>query len=145
MRFKLVLGFLALSLVANGVLAYVLVRTHTRTIPQVRRRAWKSCPKIAMQHVLYEKARKHARRLGKKLVVIGNVDILLFNDGTKKQIEKAAKWCIDTVAPYGAFVLSSACEIPPTAPLENIDYFMSFAKAYGRYERMVPGWVGYRI
>jgi uroporphyrinogen decarboxylase len=80
-----------------------------------------------------------------KLVVIGNVDILLFNDGTRKQIAKATRQCIDTVAPYGAFVLSSACEIPPTAPLENIDYFMNFAKEYGRYERMVPGWVGYKM
>jgi uroporphyrinogen decarboxylase len=70
---------------------------------------------------------------------------LPFNDGTKKQIAKATRQCIDTVAPYGAFVLSSACEIPPTAPLENIDYFINFAKEYGRYERMVPGWVGYKM
>ncbi|MFB0505721.1 MAG: uroporphyrinogen decarboxylase family protein [Thermodesulfobacteriota bacterium] len=81
----------------------------------------------------------------RKLVIIGNVDILLFKDGTKKQIEDAAKWCIDTVAPFSAFVLSSACEIPPTAPLENIDHFIKFAHEYGRYDRIVPGWIGYKI
>ena len=79
------------------------------------------------------------------LVIIGNVDILLFKDGTKQQIEEATKWCIDTAAPYSGFVLSSACEIPPTAPLENIDHFIKFAQEYGRYDRIVPGWVGYQM
>ncbi|NIS61242.1 MAG: hypothetical protein GTO13_11235, partial [Proteobacteria bacterium] len=65
--------------------------------------------------------------------------------GTEKQIEDATKWCIDTAAPYSAFVLSSACEIPPTAPLENIDHFIKFAHEYGRYDRMVPGWIGYKM
>jgi uroporphyrinogen decarboxylase len=81
----------------------------------------------------------------RKLVIIGNVDILLFKDGTKKQIEAATKRCIDAAAPYSGYVLSSACEIPPTAALENIDHFIKFAHDYGRYERMVPGWLGYKI
>ena len=63
---------IALSVVANVGLTYTVVRTYTKTIPKVRRTAWSSCPKIAMQHALYEKARKRAKELGKKLVVIGN-------------------------------------------------------------------------
>jgi uroporphyrinogen decarboxylase len=80
-----------------------------------------------------------------KIVIIGNVDILIFKDGTRKQIEEATRWCIDTAAPYSGFVLSSACEIPPTSPLENIDHFIKFAHDYGRYDRLVPGWRGYKI
>ena len=93
----------------------------------------------------YSSLKKLMKVSNRKLVIIGNVDILLFKDGTKKQIEDATKWCIDTAAPYSAFVLSSACEIPPTAPLENIDTFIEFAKNYGRYERIVPGWIGYKM
>lgn len=93
----------------------------------------------------YSSLKKLMKVSNRKLVIIGNVDILLFKDGTKKQIEDAAKQCIDTAAPYSAFVLSSACEIPPTAPLENIDHFITFAQEYGRYERFVPGWIGYKF
>lgn len=93
----------------------------------------------------YSSLRKLMKVSKRKLVIIGNVDILLFKDGTKKQIGEATKWCIDTAAPYSAFVLSSACEIPPTAPLANIDHFIKFAHEYGCYERMVPGWIGYKM
>ncbi len=93
----------------------------------------------------YSSLKRLMKVSNRKLVIIGNVDILLFKDGTKKQIEDATKGCIDTAAPYSAFVLSSACEIPPTAPLENIDHFIKFAQEYGRYERFVPGWIGYKF
>lgn len=63
---------LAMSLIGNAVLAYALWHTHKTTIPKVRRTGWRACPKIAMQHVLYERATEHARRAGKKLVVVGN-------------------------------------------------------------------------
>jgi len=93
----------------------------------------------------YSSLKKLMKVSNRKLVIIGNVDILLFKDGTKKQIEDATRWCIDTAAPYSAFVLSSACEIPPTAPLENIGHFIKFGKEYGRYERIVPRWIGYQM
>ncbi|RLB03805.1 MAG: hypothetical protein DRG50_09800 [Deltaproteobacteria bacterium] len=89
---------------------------------------------------LFDIAKEKRARM---LVVIGAVDILLFKDGTKEQIEEATKKYIDQFAPLGHFVLSSACEIPPTAPLENIDHFVKFAKEYGRYDRLIPGWKGY--
>lgn len=72
MRPSVLKVILAVSLAINAGTAGTLAYTYARTIPKVRRSAWRSCPKIAMQHALYEKARNHARRLGKKLVVIGN-------------------------------------------------------------------------
>ena len=93
----------------------------------------------------YSSVEKLMKVADRKLVIIGAVDILLFKDGTKEQIEEATKYYIDTAAPYSGFVLSSACEIPPTAKLENIDHFIKFAKEYGRYDRMVPGWSGYQM
>lgn len=93
----------------------------------------------------YSSLKKLIKVSNRKLVIIGNVDILLFKDGTKKQIEAATKRCIDTAAPYSGYVLSSACEIPPTAPVENIEHFIKFAHDYGRYERMVPGGLGYKM
>lgn len=61
-----------LSLSGNGVLGYHLYRARTVEKKAVRVKAWKSCRKLSMQHLLYERAQERARREGKRLVVIGN-------------------------------------------------------------------------
>jgi len=69
----------------------------------------------------------------KKVVVRGNIGGELFIEGTKEQIEEAVKNCIDVAAKGSAYILSTGCQIPLNAPLENIKYFMEAGHNYGRY------------
>jgi hypothetical protein len=62
---------LALSLGTCAVLGYLLYAAD-RDTTVARRKAWRSCRKLSMQHLLFVRARERARREGRKLVVIGN-------------------------------------------------------------------------
>ncbi|MBU1535360.1 hypothetical protein KKF84_08560 [Myxococcota bacterium] len=59
---------LTASLASNAILGWNLYRA--KTVEKVN--AWKSCHKLSMQHILYEKARARALSEGRTLVVIGN-------------------------------------------------------------------------
>jgi hypothetical protein len=73
MSAKLINVGLVVSLIANVGLGAGLAWTWVSKLPAVRHHAWRySCPKVAMQHHLYQRAREHAQRTGKQLVVIGN-------------------------------------------------------------------------
>jgi uroporphyrinogen decarboxylase len=71
-----------------------------------------------------------------RLVTIGNAPTGLFVEGTKEQLEAAARDCIDTAAAGGAYILSSGCQIPENASLENVLHFLEYARQYGRYDRL---------
>ncbi len=66
-----------------------------------------------------------------KVVVMGNVSTTLFAEGTKSEMERAVKECIDTAARGSKYILCSGCEIPLTARKENINHFMEAAIKYG--------------
>lgn len=70
----------------------------------------------------------------KRTVLIGNVATALFESGTREEMEQAVKECIDVAAAGSAFILSSGCEVPPTAPVENVHCFMEAARRLGRYK-----------
>lgn len=69
----------------------------------------------------------------KKLVIRGNIGAEIFLEGTKEQIEKAVKDCIDTAAKGSAYVLSTGCQVPLNAPIQNVRYYVEAAEKYGRY------------
>jgi uroporphyrinogen decarboxylase len=71
----------------------------------------------------------------KKAVIIGNVETSLFVEGTKEQIERAVKDCIDIAAEGSAYILASGCEIPINASVENVKCFLEAAHKYGRHRR----------
>lgn len=75
---------------------------------------------------------------GGKLVVIGNIQPLLFGNGTKEEIEAAVKECMQTAVGERGYILASGCGIPPNTPLENLMYFMEAAEKYGRYNGAQP-------
>ena len=57
-------------------------------------------------------------------LAFGNVDPAgLFKLGTAEQVEERVSGLLDDVGHYSNFVLSSGCDIPPGASLENIDAF----------------------
>jgi uroporphyrinogen decarboxylase len=68
-----------------------------------------------------------------KAVVIGNVPVGLFCDGTKGQMEEAVKNCIDVAAKDSGYILASGCEIPGESLIENVRNFFEAGAKYGRY------------
>jgi len=68
-----------------------------------------------------------------KAVVIGNVGIGLFLEGTKKQMGEAVKNCIEVAAKDSGYILASGCEIPDNSPIENVRNFFEAGYKYGRY------------
>ena len=79
----------------------------------------------------FAKAIKAARG---KAVVIGNVNTNLFFLGSKGEMEKAVKDCIDIGAQGSGFILASGCEVPGIAPPEKVQWFMDAARKCGRYQ-----------
>ena len=73
-------------------------------------------------------------QVGERVIIMGNLDPtnLLLN-GTPAEVEQAAKRLIETVGSDGRYILSSGCEIPPNAPLENIRAMVTAAEKYGRF------------
>ncbi|RMG87681.1 MAG: hypothetical protein D6708_12530 [Candidatus Dadabacteria bacterium] len=67
-----------------------------------------------------------------RVVIIGNVPVTTFEQGSPADIEAEVRRCVDTAAPAGGFILSSACELSPAAKPENVAHFSRFAKEYGR-------------
>lgn len=68
-----------------------------------------------------------------KAVLIGNVNTNLFFLGSKDDMEKAVKNCIDIAATNSGFILASGCEVPGIAPPEKIQWFMDAARKFGSY------------
>lgn len=68
-----------------------------------------------------------------KAVVIGNVGIGLFLEGTKGQMEEAVKNCIEVAAKDSGYILASGCELPENSPIENVRNFFEAGYKYGRY------------
>lgn len=74
------------------------------------------------------------QRVGEQVILMGNLDPTeLLLSGTPKQVEAAAKACIEGVGADGRYILSSGCEIPPQAPLDNIRAMVTAAQKYGLF------------
>lgn len=65
-------------------------------------------------------------------VVMGNIDPVLFCQGTPEQIENAVQKLFDECGEYDNFMISSGCDIPALAKWENIDAY--FEKVYKLYK-----------
>lgn len=75
----------------------------------------------------------------RRVVLIGNVPVTTFEQGTPADIEAEVRRCVDTAGPDASFILSSACELSPAAKPENVAHFARFAKEYGRADRFRDG------
>lgn len=64
-------------------------------------------------------------------VVIGNIDPAgTIRSGTPEEIRKETLELLNRCGKYPNFVISSGCDIPPAAPLENIQAFFDAVKEY---------------
>lgn len=81
------------------------------------------------------------KTVGDKLSIMGNVSPIEILQGTPASIEQAVK---DTFAkcwdnPRG-FTIAPGCDIPVTAPLENIDAYMRAARQCAKYPVQPSNW-----
>ncbi|MDR2686153.1 MAG: uroporphyrinogen decarboxylase family protein [Oscillospiraceae bacterium] len=65
--------------------------------------------------------------------VFGNVDPAgEFRNGTPASVRAATLRILEQCAAHGNFVVSSGCDIPPSAPVENIDAFFGAVEEFYR-------------
>lgn len=72
-------------------------------------------------------------KVGRRVCLMGNVNTTLLLTGDPSRVEAEAKACIEAAAMEGGFILSSGCEVPLRAPLENVEAMVRAAKKYGIY------------
>ena len=74
--------------------------------------------------------------VGKQVCLEGNIDpagILLKEKPSR--VMRSAKDCIKKAAADGGFILSSGCEVPLDAPIENLKAMVKAARTYGSYKK----------
>ena len=71
--------------------------------------------------------------MGGRVVLIGNVNPMLIHRGSREEVIEATRRVIDKLARFGGLIIQDGNNIPPGAPLENINAMMEAAERYGRY------------
>lgn len=67
------------------------------------------------------------------VLVFGNIDPTdYFVYAKPEEIQEATTTLLKEMEPYPHFVLSSGCDIPPLAPIQNIDAYFEAFKAYNQ-------------
>jgi len=74
------------------------------------------------------------REIGGSVCIEGNVNPTraLFA-GRPGDVERETRECITKAGQGGGFILSSGCEVPMNAPMENVRAMVLAARKYGRY------------
>ena len=68
-----------------------------------------------------------------KTTIIGNVDPMLFVEGTPDQLRAEARKCLDISQGDARYVVGPGCQIPLQANLENIKAFTQACHEYGAF------------
>ncbi len=72
--------------------------------------------------------------IGRSVCIEGNVNpTRALLSGRPEDVEREARECIIKAGRGGGFILSSGCEVPLNAPLENVRAMVLAARKYGRY------------
>lgn len=67
------------------------------------------------------------------VLVLGNIDpVGLFKNGTIDELRTACSELLEKTSTYPNFVLSTGCDVPPHAPMENIRTFYNTLSEYNR-------------
>jgi len=72
-------------------------------------------------------------RIAPETVLLGNLDaVKLFQKGTPQAVGDAARALLEATRPYKNFAISSGCELPPGAPLANLNAFFRAVAEYNK-------------
>jgi len=74
-----------------------------------------------------------AEVMGGRVVLMGNINPMLILNGTPGEVREATRTAIEKLAPLRGYIVQDGNNIPPGAPLENINAMMEAAELYGRY------------
>ncbi|MCX8011369.1 MAG: uroporphyrinogen decarboxylase family protein, partial [Ignavibacteria bacterium] len=72
--------------------------------------------------------------MGGKVVLIGNVNPMLIYSGTPDDVKFATRHVINKLAHKKGLIIQDGNNIPPGAPIQNINAMMEAAEEFGRYE-----------
>lgn len=72
------------------------------------------------------------KKYGKTHVLVGNADCRALTFGTKEDIEKEVKRCMDTAKHCPGFFMAVGNHIPPNIPIDNALYYFDLVNKYGR-------------
>jgi hypothetical protein len=74
------------------------------------------------------------RRIGKYVCLKGNMDpVYALERSNLEELEKQIKWSIEAAAEGGGYIFSTADEVTPLTPEENIYALVEFVRKYGKY------------
>lgn len=68
-----------------------------------------------------------------KTTIIGNIDPMLFVEGTPDQLDEEARKCLDIAQGEARYVIGPGCQIPLQANLDNIKAFTQACHKYGAF------------
>ncbi len=71
-------------------------------------------------------------RYGKSHVIVGNADCRVLTFGTKEDIEREVKRCMDTAKPCPGFIMAVGNHIPANVPIDNALYYFDLVSKYGK-------------
>jgi uroporphyrinogen-III decarboxylase len=74
-----------------------------------------------------------AEVMGGRVVLIGNVNPMLIRSGTPEQVREATRTVVEKLAHHKGLIIQDGNNIPPDAPLENINAMMEAVELYGVY------------
>ncbi|HML20642.1 MAG TPA: uroporphyrinogen decarboxylase family protein [Aggregatilinea sp.] len=75
-----------------------------------------------------------AEVMGGRVVLIGNVNPMLIQSGTPDDVREATRRVIEKLKDRRGLIIQDGSNIPPDAPLENVNAMMEAAELYGRYD-----------
>jgi len=70
--------------------------------------------------------------MGGRVVLIGNVNPMLIHSGTPEDVRQATRRVIEKLGQFNGLIIQDGNNIPPGAPLQNINAMMEAAELYGR-------------
>jgi hypothetical protein len=72
------------------------------------------------------------KKYGNSHVIVGNADCRILTFGTKQDIEKEVKRCMDTAKKCPGFIMAVGNHIPSNVPIENALYYFEAVRKYGK-------------
>ncbi|OIN98038.1 hypothetical protein AUJ66_01700 [Candidatus Desantisbacteria bacterium CG1_02_38_46] len=72
------------------------------------------------------------KKYGKTHVIVGNADCRALTFGTKEDIEKEVKRCMNTAKSCPGFFMAVGNHIPSNVPIDNALYYFDLVNKYGR-------------
>lgn len=77
--------------------------------------------------------REVKRKLGRRLCLVGNVNVNTLSAGTPEQVAEEVKGLLRDVAPGGGYILSSGNSLASYCKIENVRAMVETLQQYGRY------------